>query len=133
MFDFSNDQDAQSYDLIKEGSYSMIIQEVEEKTTKAFDKMLTFRFVVTEGDFKGRIVFENFLLTGNEKAVTIARSKLKSILKLSDRGLSISGPHEFVGIELACYIKTKKDDTYGDKNIISSYKQATKNNEYLPF
>ena len=121
MWNFTNDKEA-SFDLIPNGVYQVIVDKAEEGTTKAGDPKLSMTFVITDGEYQGRKVFSNFNLGGNEKAVQIARGQLKSLLKCAGKSLDIKGPHEFYGCEVLASIKIKKDDAYGDKNIVSFFK-----------
>jgi hypothetical protein len=72
----------------------MRMTEMSEKTTKAGNKMLVARFQIINGDFKNRIVFENFLLDhSNEKVVEISLNRLDNYAK----AIGIEGGLEELG------------------------------------
>lgn len=73
--------DSEDYAELPEGDYPCIISESELKDTKAGDgQYLKLTFQVFEGDFKGRLIWENLnLYNKNETAVKIAEQTLKKI------------------------------------------------------
>jgi hypothetical protein len=56
--------------------------EIREQVTKAGNNMLSIKFQIIGGDFKNRIVWENFLLDhANEKVVEISLQRLDNYAK----------------------------------------------------
>lgn len=120
MWDFTSAQDVSN--VVPVGVYNVIVSQAEQKTSSSGNEMLKISFKITDGEHKGRMIFENFMLSGNEKSVQINMSRLKALLTCAGHKLNIEGPHEFVGLEVAASVKIKTDEQYGDKNTISMFK-----------
>ena len=92
------------------------IDEVKTKTTG--DDMLKVKFKVVNGDFKGRTIFENFLLTHkNPKVTQIAMEKLNKLSKaigvgngdgLDAVGGDLTVLNDYVGIPFIGSLKQKE-------------------------
>ena len=124
MWDFSNDKTGS--EVIPNGSYPVIVDSFKQKTTKSGNDMLVLKFKITEGEYKGRVVFQNYMMSGNEKAVSIARGQLKTLLVAAGKPTAITGAHDFVGAEVSATIKVEVNEQYSDKNVISYVKKLTK-------
>ena len=80
----------EDYQELPEGDYPCIITESELKETQAQDgSFLKLTFQVFEGEFKGRLMWENLnLYNKNDTTVKIAEQTLKSICQaISFNGL----------------------------------------------
>ena len=99
--------------------------------------MLVLAFKVLDANGFGRMIFDNFMMSGSPKAVEIARGRLKSILKSAGKPFEITGPEDFFGCCLSVSVKIKKDEVYGDKNVISYFAPSVMsddtNLDELPF
>ena len=125
MWNFSNDATPMAFGVLPAGNYNLIVEEFEERTTKAGNKSLELTFNVTDGVYKGRKIFAQYNLEGNPKAVEISRGQLKALLIAGGKELEVSGPHEFVGLQVTGALKIKESAEYGDKNVISYFKKLT--------
>lgn len=64
------------------GDYLIMMNRIEEKTTRKGGKMLAAGFEVMKGDHKGRLVFHNFNVENtNPKSEEIAKDHLNKYLK----------------------------------------------------
>lgn len=133
ILDFSSFDDSKSFDLMPEGDYSVIVDSAEESESKSGNRMLKMKLKVTEGDFKGRLLFENMLLSGNENAIKITVNKVGSLLKLNKKPLSLDDFSSLVGLEAVAKVKVQKSEEYGDKNVVSFYKQKKQSGSGIPF
>lgn len=127
-WNFSNDKES-GPELLKEGIYNVLVDKAELKETKAGNQAMSMTFTILDGEGRGRKLFHQFNLTGSEKAVEISRGQIKSMLKLAGKSLDIQGPQDLLGLEVAVSVKIRKDDVYGDKNVISYFKQKVKDQE----
>jgi hypothetical protein len=135
VWNFESDKES-SFSPIPAGVYNLVVTHVEMKTTKKNDQRLNMTFTVTDGEFVGRKIFEGFMLSGNEKAVQIARGQLKSLLKVAGKPFEIKGPEEFMGIEVSASVKIQPSkDGYDERNNISTFKpkQASEASAQVPF
>jgi Protein of unknown function (DUF669) len=67
---------------LPEGDYLVRLTQVDEKKTKNGDAMLSARYQVVKGDFKDRLIFENYLIEhDNAKVVDISMRKLKELAR----------------------------------------------------
>jgi hypothetical protein len=57
---FSGDE--QTYEPIPKGNYEAFINSIQMKETQAKEPMANARFVIADGQFKGRSLFSNFVL-----------------------------------------------------------------------
>jgi hypothetical protein len=58
--DFS---EVQSFEAIPDGKYVATIEKVEEKTSQAGNQMLNVTFAIADGEYAGRKIFDNYVLT----------------------------------------------------------------------
>ncbi len=80
---FSTVDDATDFTPLPEGTYACRIDSVEEARTSRGDEMWKLRLVVTEGEYAGRLIFDNLVFS--EKA-------LKRVKFVCSRlGLDVSG------------------------------------------
>ena len=81
--DFGNVDDAQDYSPLPAGRYLVTLTEVGEAKTKYGDEMWKLRFVVDEGQYKGRYIFDNLVFS---------EAALKRVKLICSRlGLDVSG------------------------------------------
>ena len=123
--------ESDSYALIPVGDYPMQCIGVELKPTNAGGKRIAAKFEVTEGEFAGRKVFENFNIQhSNHQTVEIALKVIKQWVKAcggtGEERLTMGLLAGLEGKEFVGTLKIEKDKTgqYGDQNRIRSYAQA---------
>jgi len=133
FLDLTNVEDSTGFDLIPAGTYNIIVDTAEETTSKSGSRMLKLKFKISEGEYRGRVLFENLVLEGNETAVKISMQKIKSILKLNNKSVVLNDLADMLGLEVGAVVKIQQSEQYGDKNVISYYKQKAKQNDSLPF
>ena len=133
MWNFEKDKETSN--IIPAGIYNVKVDKVEMGQSRSGNEILKLGFRILDGDYAGRMVFHNYNMSGNEKAVEISRGQLKSLLKCGGKPLTIEGPQEFLDIIVTASIKIKSDDTYGDKNVISYFKpyEGPKETSDVPF
>ena len=135
FLDLTEDKES-SFQPIPAGVYNLIVTDAEETVTKNMDKRVKLTFTVSEGEYQGRKIFEGYQLTGNQKAVEIGRGQLKALWKCAGHSeFVIQSVDQFLNLEIAASVKIKSDETYGDKNTISSFKPKVKAtaSEQVPF
>ena len=111
---------------IPAGDYIAQITESEIKPTKSGSgQMLTLRWQILDGQFKGRLVFDRInIINQNPKAQEIGQQQLSSIC----RAAGVMALQDSVQLHnKPCHInvKIRKDAEYGDSNEVKSYKPAT--------
>lgn len=76
--DFS---EAQSYENLPAGNYTAVIDTSDANELKVYQNSgapyFTLKFNVTEGDYEGRTIFNNYVLKG--KAAGITRTMLRTV------------------------------------------------------
>ena len=93
-----NDADTGSADFspIPPGPYKLLIDAAEVKQTRAGDDMLKITLRVDDGEFAGRLIWENLVYGhSSEKVQNIARSKMAAMQRAI--GKECQGPDDFVG------------------------------------
>jgi hypothetical protein len=120
MWDFTNDKTGR--ELLPQGMYNVVVDSFEEKQSSTGNMALILKFIVTEGEHAGRVVYNRYSLTGSEKAVQISRGQLKSLLVAANKPTQITGAHDFVGCEVTASVKIQSSPGYEDKNVISYVK-----------
>lgn len=79
--DYGSDEN-NSYDVLPDGKYDVIVLEAKEKTTKKGDRAIELTFQVLDGQYKERLLWETLnLWNSSDQARTIARDRLSSICK----------------------------------------------------
>lgn len=126
MLDLTNVEPRKSLELIPSGRYASRIEELELKTSKAGNDYIKAKFVITEGPYKGRVLFSNFNINSpNETARQIALADLKLILESNKKPLKIKDMNHLFNLLLYCtigiVIKTKKQDDQLDRNEIAAF------------
>jgi hypothetical protein len=120
--------ESDSYALIPVGDYPMQCIGVELKTTNNGGSRIAAKFEVTEGEFAGRKVFENFNIKhSNPQTVEIALKGIKQWVRAcggeGNERLTMGLLAGLEGKEFIGTLKVEKDKTgqYGDQNRIKSY------------
>lgn len=128
-FNASEIEPSSSFDPIPAGDYSVYCSSAEIKDTKdGTGKYISCRFTVYEGEFNGRLIFQNITIKNrSEKATEIGKRDLsafcravgvftpKDTSELTDKPLVIK-----VGIQPA-------SDGYEARNNVKAYKGAGEN------
>lgn len=111
--------------VLPEGKYTLAVNNAEEALTKKGDDMLKLRFVVMDGKYKDRYIFENYMLSGNAKAVDIARKSLKNLLiSAGKKSFNLASPKDFIGLVVSAHVKIVKQEGFSDVNKISGFSDA---------
>jgi len=122
-FDANQVDPAAQFDPIPAGKYIAVITESEMKPTKAGSgRYLQFALQVTEGPFRGRLVWARLNLENDsEMAVKIARGELSAIC----RAVNVMQPRDSVelhGVPLEITVGLKRRDDSGEfTNVIKGY------------
>ena len=98
------------------GTYKMLIQQGDWKTTNTGKQSVYIRLVVVDGPFKGRAIFDNFWLwAGNPKS---QKAKLKTIRRAVGADVSVCGNlGDLLNREVMCKVLLKdKSPDYGGGN-----------------
>lgn len=134
-FDFNADmsavdETANDFTPIPADDYLLQLVQAELKDT-AGGKMVSARFEVIEGDYKGRNIFENFNLQHkSHQTVEIALRQVKQWVKACrinpNQRLTMKLIHELEGIEFigTVYIQKDKTGQYGPQNRIRKYQES---------
>lgn len=125
-FDASQVEPNQGFDLLPAGEYDAVIVASELKaTTAGTGKYLKLELQILSGKFQNRKLWDQLnLWNPSEQAVQIAKGTLSSIC----RAVGVLTPKDSAELHnkpLRVSLKIKKDQQYGDKNVIASYKSRT--------
>ena len=108
------------YKVLPAGEYEMLCDKMEMTTSKAGDPMLKATFIVLGGEFDGRLIFDNYLLTHK-----VGQQRVR---QLGEKGFGLdlnAQPDDFVGKQGIAVIKIKKEIYNGEekeKNVVSYWK-----------
>lgn len=119
--DFSTVEDAQDFSPLPEGKYLCRLAEVEETGTQYGDEMWKLRFVVAEGPYQGRRIFDNMVFS------EAAMKRVK--LMVSRLGLDVSGEIDLTPEAIkgrTCYVTVETDEYEDDEG-------KTKKRNVVPF
>lgn len=110
---------------IPAGDYIAQITESEIKATKSgTGQMLTLRWQVLDGQFKGRLVFDRInIINQNPTAQQIGQSQLSSICRAVGV-MQLADSVQLHNRPAIISVKVRKDETYGDGNEVKAYKPA---------
>ena len=116
-----------SFEPIPSGTYYVICDESEVKTTKdGTGEYINIKFKILSGEHEGRAVFNMFNIKNkNEKAVNIGIGQLKTFMKCAgETNMILKSPLDLIGLRCDAVVKVKTDE-YGDKAVISYFKPHT--------
>lgn len=124
-FDASSyERQPDQFDPIPSGQYKAIIEDTERvptKDTSNDNEYLNLKISITEGDYKGRIVFERLnIWNSNPKAVNIAKDTLYDICHAINVP-KVQNHEELRYKELGVKIAIEKSEQYGDKNVVKKF------------
>jgi len=119
--DFSTVEDAQDFSPLPDGKYLCRLAEVEETGTQYGDEMWKLRFVVADGPFKGRRIFDNLVFS---------EAALKRVKLVCSRlGLDVTGELDLTPElikDRTCYVTVETDEYEDDEG-------KTKKKNIVPF
>lgn len=110
---------------LTEGRYSVVLQKLEEKPTKKGNgAYLDATFEVAEGDNKGRLIFERFMIDHpSAKVVEIGKDRINKFLKavglpngLADLEGDTNRVAEFANKLVIANVKIEEGTEYTDAN-----------------
>jgi hypothetical protein len=119
------DVEPQTFDVLPAGDYEVaIVDSIVQANKAGTGKYLNLELQVLSGKFKGRKLFDLLnLWNPNAQAVEIARGTLSAIC----RAVGVLTPRDSSDLHdkpLVDSVKIRKDDQFGDKNVIRGYKSA---------
>ena len=127
----SNAGEKKTYSPIPDGDYLVTFDRVSEQATKnGTGSYVKASFKVGEGDYKGRLLFNNFLINhSNPKAAQIGKEQLSKCLKamgivngFEGIGNDATQLESFVGKELIVKVGTEAGTNgYADRNKIQKW------------
>ena len=102
---FSDVEDVQDFSPLPDGTYLCQLSEIEEATTQYGDELWKLRFEVVQGEYTGRIIFDNMVFS------EAAMKRVKLIC--SRLGLDVSGELDITPGLLKgrkCYVTVLTED-----------------------
>jgi len=124
-----NQERAKGFSPVPAGWYSCQIDKAEIKPTKGKDgRFVTVHFKVLKGDYKGRIIFENYNFDNpNQQAEEIAHGHLASICDaIGIEFTDLKSPEQMKGkLDIQVSI-TPGENGYAPKNKVNSYDEFKK-------
>jgi hypothetical protein len=117
--DFSEVQGG-DFEPIPEGDYLVEIEEVKEKESNSGNQMLQMKFNVVEGEYEGRKIFDNYVLT--QKALW----KLKNLFVALEKdvsGIAEFDPKDLEGMKFLATV-TIEEYQGNENNRIKKHKKA---------
>ena len=125
-----NTEEKKSYDPIPNSDYSVSFDRVKEKSTKAGNgTLIDVSFKVTDGDYKGRLLFHSFLISHpNPKASSIGLQNLDRFLKsigiaggFGAMGNDSGQLEGLIGRELVVSTAVESNPGYKDRNVVKRF------------
>ena len=119
-----------SYEPLPDDSYTVSLNRVAEKSTKAGNGTLVdVSFQVTDGEFKNRLIWDSFLISHpNPKAAGIGLQRLDSMLKsmgvyggFEALGNDSSQLESFIGKEFIVNTAVESNPGYKTRNVVKKY------------
>jgi hypothetical protein len=117
----------QKFAPLPPGEYLARMNRYDVKPTKKGDTMISASFQIISGDFKDRLVFENYLINhSNPKAVVVGKGKLTKYLRaVGSKAEFADDPsvlERFIESPLVIEVGVEENAEYGDRNIVKKYK-----------
>jgi len=116
----------QDFQPIPDGVYNAEIKTAEMKNTKdGTGQYINLALTVLGPTHAKRIVFSMInIVNKNPEAEEIGLRQLKE-LRIACGIASLRDTDELIGKTLKIKVKTRKDENYGDKNVVASYMSAS--------
>lgn len=124
VFNAESHKGRMGFNVIPAGTYKSKIVKSESKKTKAGDGTIyTLHEKITEGEFKGNVIFARLnLVNKNDQAVQIAQNELGTICDACGKK-QVKETEELHGIEHYIDVGIKPaDDNYPEGNVIKGYR-----------
>lgn len=118
--DFSNIEGGE-FEPIPAGDYLVEIEKCEEKMSSSGNNMLAMTFNVVEGDYAGRKIFDNYVLT--EKALWKLKSLFVALGEDVD-GILEFDPSDLIGQTFLATVSIEESPGYDPANRIKKHKKA---------
>jgi hypothetical protein len=112
-------------DLLPNGDYVVVVEDAEIKETKdGAGEYIKAKMKVIEGERKGKVLYQMFNIKNkNSEAVRIGHQQLKTFMKVSGmENFVLKSVNDLCGLKAVAIVKSKTDD-YGEKNVISYFKE----------
>ena len=122
--------DKKSYEPLPDDSYTVSLNRVGEKSTKAGNgTMIDVSFQVVDGEFKNRLIWDSFLIShSNPRAAGIGLQRLDSMLKsigvyggFEALGNDSSQLEEFIGRQFIVNTAIESNPGYKPRNVVKKY------------
>ena len=116
------------FGLLPDGEYVVTCDDAQVKETKdGTGEYINVKLGICQGDYKGRVLFVMFNIKNkNPKAVEIGFQQLKTFMVSADApSLAVKSVSELLGLTCIAVVKTKTDEKFGDKNVVSYFKKIT--------
>tara|TARA_A100001037_G_scaffold306016_1_gene348659 strand:+ start:2870 stop:3277 length:408 start_codon:yes stop_codon:yes gene_type:complete len=123
-------QEKKSYEPLANDNYTVSLNRVGEKSTKAGNgTLIDVSFQVADGEFKNRLIWDSFLISHpNPKAAGIGLQRLDKMLKsigvyggFEALGNDSSQIEQFIGKELVVETAIEENPGYKARNVIKKY------------
>lgn len=114
----------QSFGLLPDGIYTIMVDEAEVKQTKSGDgEYINCKFKVIAGEYEGRFLFKMFnIKNANPKAVEIGLGEIKSFMRCANcKDFNLKNAIDLIGLKCNATVKTRSD-SYGYKNVIAYFR-----------
>jgi hypothetical protein len=131
MTDFSFDSTQvkeldNKFEPLPGGKYSAVIDNTEIKDTKAGNgRYIVITYKITSGPASGRLVFVNYNIENpSQVAVDIGMSQLKQVCEAVGKP-KFENLYELHGSPILLTLAIKRDEKYGDSNIVKRAESLT--------
>lgn len=128
MLDLTDVPDS-GFGLVPDGTYRVVMSEATMKSTKdGSGEYVNAKLTILNGEYANRVIWTMFNVKNNSaKATEIGLQQLKHFMKCSgSTEFKIRDVRDLVGLTCDAVIKSKRDD-FGEKNVVSYFKESDKN------
>jgi len=121
--DYTMTEDKENnFDVIPNGEYIAHVKNSEIRQTKNGNDMLMLTWEILDGEFKGRLIFENLNLWHPKSQVkAIAQGAMNSICQATGNEQGIKDSSQLHNKAIIIKVVEKDDEVYGKMNIIKKH------------
>ena len=123
------------FDPVPAGDYPAQIVDSEVTSSKQDNMMLTLTWLVIEGEYAERMIFDRAMLSGSEKSVAFGKRRLKTIADAigHPNPNRIDDSAELHGLPCLITVTVRKgNEGYSDSNEVKDYKSLSTPNPHAP-
>lgn len=124
--DLTGVADSSGFDALPVGEYTVVIENAEQKTSKAGAPMVEVIYSITEPHYQNRKIYDYFVLN-NDTGLQRLKRMCKQLYPALPRPDFLTSVNEVIDKHLTLKLDVTFDARYGEQNKVKDYKPVPTN------